>query len=819
MLWCVVLLSLGLVIPSYAQSVGAVEGVVRDAVSQEPLPGANVVLQGTTFGVSTDAEGGFMIPRVSPGEYTLQVSFVGFASAERPVTIRAGQTTTVDIALEETAFVGEEVVVTGTRQQEKILNAPVTIEAISARDLNTTGGGTYLSALSNLKGIDFVNVGINGQGISARGFNNHFNTRMLQMKDGRVAQLPGTGLPQGNFLPTSGLDVKSIEVVVGPASALYGPNAHTGVVNVITKNPWDESGAALDVRGGQQDLLDLNGRFAGTINERLGWKVTGQYMTATDYRPPTGGPNASAADSTHFFGTPFNERDLVQDYDINSVRAEGSLYYQFGDSWMATGSYGFSQNDNFGLTNNGRNRILDWQVQYQNLQLSSEHWFVQATHTSNDAGDTYQINNVAGRATGMLQQGMSRDQIRDQLPALREAEKFVDRGELWDSEVQYRNTLGVGGGTLNVVTGGQLREYQPDSDGTFLADANDEDISATEVGGYLQLDYRPSDRLRINTAARVDHHSEYNTQFSPKAAVVYTVASSHNVRAGYNRAFKSPTVLEGNLFIPIPAFDVAPGYFVNALGNYSGYTIRDAMTNEIVRTIDPLEPEEVNSLEIGYKGVFGRRVFVDVVAYNSWYQNFIGPLTLVADGITQIPFNADGSPVNAPGDDDTFNALSTYSNFGEATVRGLDVGVEVYASDYLNFSGSVSVIDLASFEQGEGTQDDLLLNVPDTKLKGSVTLRDAGFDGYFVSLSGRWQSAYAFRSGYWDSANFYADGEVPSRFVAGLTAGYTIPDTGVSLKASVTNLFNTDRVDVLGAPQTERLIWVSATYQFNGLRF
>ena len=111
----------------------------------------------------------------------------------------------------------------------------------------------------------------------------------------------------------------------------------------------------------------------------------------------------------------------------------------------------------------------------------------------------------------------------------------------------------------------------------------------------------------------------------------------------------------------------------------------------------------------------------------------------------------------------------------------------------------------------------MLLNVPGTKLKGSVTVRDLGAEGWFASLSGRWHSAFEFRSGYWDSANFYSDGEVPARFTAGLTAGYTIPQTGVKLKGSVTNLFNTDTPDVLGAPVTERLFWISATYKLDGL--
>jgi len=814
-----------------AASDGSISGMVLDTETEEPLVGANVVIEGLQRGTSTDADGNYRLEEVPAGDHTLIVTFIGYERREQDVSVVAGEETVMDVVLTPRTFVGDEVVVTGSKRPEKLLDAPVQVEAISADELDVTGGGTYLSALSTVKGVDFVNVGINGQGISARGFNNHFNTRMLQMKDGRVAQLPGTGLPQGNFLPTSELDVKSIEVVVGPASALYGPNAHTGVVNVITKDPWDQSGVALNVRGGQQSLLDINGRLAGTFGDsQFGWKATGQYMSANDFTPPSGGPNAAASDSTHFYTPVFNESELVGDYDIESIRAEGSLYYRFGDDWQANLAYGFSENDNFGLTNNGRNHIRDWQVQYQNLQVSNEHVFVQVTHTSNDAGDTYQINGVASAATTVYLEALgsgatdaqARQTALNQLPALREANKFVDRGELWDSEIQYRNTIGVGDGSLDVVTGAQARRYLPDSDGTFLADAVGRDIDATEVGGYLQVDYRPSDALRLNGAVRVDNHSEYDTQISPKAAIVYSVAPNQNVRVGYNRAFKSPTVLEGNLFIPIPVppgNGIPPGYVVNAIGNYTGFEIRDGDGN-VIREISALSPEEVNSIEIGYKGVFGKSVFVDIVAYHSWYNNFISPLQAVANGFTEIPFYADGTPVNAPGDDDVFNGLNTYVNFGEARVQGLDAGINVYFNEHFNVSGNVSLIELADFEEGDEGTNPLLLNVPTTKAKGSATVRDLGFEGWFLSASGRWNAAYEFASGtHWVSSRFYDDGEIPSRFSMGLTAGYTVPQTGVQVKASVSNLFDTETPDVLGAPVTGRLFWMSATYTFDGLNF
>jgi len=805
-------------LPAQAQE-GTLAGTVRDADTQEPLPGANVVLQGTEQGTSADANGGFRLEGVPAGSYTARVSFVGYDAVQRDVTIRGGETTRINVALSPEQLAGGEVVVTASRRQEKVLEAPLQIETVTTADLEEGGGDTFLSSLSDLKGVDFSRVGINGQSISMRGFNNNFNTRLLQLKDGRLAQLPGTGLPQGNFLPSSELDVKTIEVVVGPASALYGPNAHTGVVNVITKTPWDESGAALDVRGGQEDLIDINGRVAGTLNNQFGWKVTGQYMSATDFRPPTGGPNAEASDSTHFFGPlgEFNEVALVEDYDIESIRTEGSLYYRFADDWQAEFTAGFSENDNFGVTNNGRNRIQNWQVQFQSLKISSDHWFAQATHTSNSAGDTYQINGVASDAEAIFAQalengaspGQARQQALDQLPELREDNKFVDEGVLWDSEIQYSNSFGVGSGTLELVTGGQFRRFLPDSEGTFLADAGGQDIDETEGGGYLQLDYRPTDALRINAAARVDGNSEHETQFSPKAAVVYTVAPSHNVRVGFNRAFKSPTVLNNNLFLS--AAGLGPVFRGNS---DDGFTVRDGPTTDanVVREVDPLDPEEVNSVEVGYKGVFNQRLAVNLVAYNSWYTDFISPLTNVANPGTGTFAFEDGALVEGNG------FLWTYFNFGEATVRGLDFGLEYAASEKLDLSGSFSFIDLSDFEQGDASQD-LLLNVPEFKLKGSVTVRDVGIENAFLSAKGRWNSSYEFRSGFWESERFFDDGEIPDRFTATLTAGYTVPTTGLRLKASVTNLFDTETPDVLGAPETGRLFWVSASYTFDGLDF
>jgi iron complex outermembrane receptor protein len=323
------------------------------------------------------------------------------------------------------------------------------------------------------------------------------------------------------------------------------------------------------------------------------------------------------------------------------------------------------------------------------------------------------------------------------------------------------------------------------------------------------------DRLRAVLAGRFDTHTNYDDQFSPKAALVYTVAPGHNVRATYNRAFKSPTVLESFLYIPIDLTNVVPGYFLLAGGNIDGYNVRNA-GGDVVRSIDALSPEEVNTVELGYKGVLGSKLFVDAVGYYSWYTDFISPLTTVADGFEGVPFDENGDQVML--DQANFTGLLTYFNFGESEVRGLDLGLNYYFTDEINASVSYSHIDRVNFESESG--GDFLLNVPEDKIKGSLTIGDLIGPGSFLNISSRWNSAYKFASGsHWISENLLDDGEVPSRFVTDITAGYQIPNSGLSAKVSASNVFNNERIPVLGAPVRERLLWFSLTYKFDGLQF
>jgi iron complex outermembrane receptor protein len=329
-------------------------------------------------------------------------------------------------------------------------------------------------------------------------------------------------------------------------------------------------------------------------------------------------------------------------------------------------------------------------------------------------------------------------------------------------------------------------------------------IHTTEAGTYLQLDTRVLDRLRLAGAARADHHSLYGTQISPKAAVQYEIFDQHNVRLGYNRAFKSPTILEDYLKIG------------SLLGNRSGYVIKDA-TGNVVSEIAALSPEKVDAFEAGYKGSIANKVYVDAVAYQSYYRNFISALTSVANPMAgTFAFLPDGTPVGEG--TMTQGALSTYMNFGKAKIRGADIGVDYRPIDQLTLSTSASVLKLASFENNNTLQKDLLLNAPEYKFRGSIQGDGLGVVNSFFRLDGRYHNKYSFSSGYWDSERLLG-GKVPSRTVLDLTVGYKLPKQGLTFSGTLANMLDNRTPDLLGAPIPGRLAWLQVAYDFDGLRY
>ena len=280
------------VISSLAIAAGAkVKGVVSDTNSGDPLIGANVYLidadldTPTTMGSATDVDGSYTIDNIPIGNYILVSFYIGYEEYRKEFKATPNENVVIDISLSPSAIQLEETKVTGTRRQQKVTEAPASIEIVTQRDIkrqSTTNLGSYLKGL---KGVDFTSSGINNYSISIRGFNSSFSSRLLTLTDGRVANIPALRVINYSTIPQSTDDIEKMEVVIGPATALYGANAHSGVVNIISKSPATSEGITISASGtsDERELRKLNARWAKKLTNKISVKVSGSLLHAYEW--------------------------------------------------------------------------------------------------------------------------------------------------------------------------------------------------------------------------------------------------------------------------------------------------------------------------------------------------------------------------------------------------------------------------------------------------------------------------------------------------------------------------------------------------------
>ena len=266
----------------------SISGVVSDSTNGSSLIGANVILKGTSFGAATNTDGRYSIDKIPIGDYTLSASYLGFKAFEKKLSIQDNQNISINILMIPEAIKMETYVVTASRRRERVEDAPAAISVISKAEIRRESNTNLGDYLKGTKGIDFTQSGIDSYNMTARGFNSSFSSRLLTLTDGRMANVPSLRLTAYNVIPVSFEDVEQIEVVLGPSSALYGPNAHSGVLNIVTSSPLRNTGTSINIQGGMlsqnnTDLLKkLTFRTAHKFGN-IGFKISGVALSGQDW--------------------------------------------------------------------------------------------------------------------------------------------------------------------------------------------------------------------------------------------------------------------------------------------------------------------------------------------------------------------------------------------------------------------------------------------------------------------------------------------------------------------------------------------------------
>jgi len=661
--------------PARAQT-GAITGRVTDSTAQAPVGGARV--QATSAGrpaarTLTGPDGAFRLERLAPGTYSLSVTRIGYDPAAVPsVTVRAGETATVAVSLTPRAISLDAEVVTASRQEEKVLEAPASVSVLAREDIAAHPSLTPADRVAQLPGVDVVTGGLTQHNVVTRGFNNAGSGQLLVLTDNRYAAVPSLRINAYNFIPLTDDDLDRIEVVRGPGAALYGPNATAGVMHLISRSPFDSRGTSLSLSGGERGLLQVTGRHAGVVGSRLGWKLSGQYFRAQDfgYLDPQEAKNRS--DALLAGADPDTLRVGRRDSLIERASGEARVDWRAGAQTTLIGAVGVNQAiNNVDITGFGAAQVRDWRYQYAQVRLLRPDLFAQMFYNGSDAGETY-----------LLETGLP----------------VADRSQLFAAQFQHVLRLGQ---AETITWGADGQRTVPRTGGTIYGRFESDD-NTNEAGAYVHSETRLP-LADLVGALRLDYHSRVpGVVLSPRGAVVLHPGAGHTLRFTYNRAFSTPSSYDlfldllvrrlsvGGLTLPyaIRAMGVPSSGFTfrrdcgtllgglcmrspyapGSLGGPTQYLPADAtqlwsvvvdsvksligvdlsgvpapssaqVASRLARgdiasgALAPISPDEVtdlgplgdrttNTLELGYKGLLSDRLLATVDLYYSWYRGF-----------------------------------------------------------------------------------------------------------------------------------------------------------------------------------------------------
>lgn len=275
---------------SFGQNV-AINGKILNKSSQAGIPAVSVLVKGTNIGTYTNEKGDF---RLTTNEknfpLTLVISSVGYATQE--VTVNTNDEV-VNVQLEPSYVLGQEIVVAATRMPERILESPVSIERVSSANIRNAPGASYYDILAHLKGVDVTTSSYTFKTISTRGFNGSGNYRFNQLVDGMDNSAPALNFSVGNVIGLTELDVDNMELLSGASSALYGSGGMNGTLLISSKDPFKYQGVSFQVKQGVMHLndprrsaspfYDWSLRWGKKVSNKFAFKIGAQYIKAQDW--------------------------------------------------------------------------------------------------------------------------------------------------------------------------------------------------------------------------------------------------------------------------------------------------------------------------------------------------------------------------------------------------------------------------------------------------------------------------------------------------------------------------------------------------------
>lgn len=900
----------------YAQQV-SITGTVTDAETKSGIEGASIVVKGKLTGTMTDRSGKFSLKTNTSVPFTLTVSVVGYQKQDIEITTA----TDVNISLTPSAVLMDEMVFSASRVEESILESPVSIEKMDIRSIRETPSVNFYDGLQNIKGLEMVTSGLTYKQVNTRGFNDTGNARFLQLVDGVDNQTPGLNFAVGNLFGSSDLDMESVELIPGSASALYGPVAFNGVLMMRTKDPWLYQGLSAQTRIGvnhineeyadPHPLYDLSIRYAKAINDKFAFKLNASYFTGLDWyatnyedvNPNTPadqrGDDNPARNALNIYGddaattipgigevsrTGYEERFLL-DYDVYSLKLNGALHYRITDNIEVLYQYNYNQG-RAAYTGSNRFQLNNFNFQQHRIEMKGANYFVRAYANLEDSNDSYN-----GKGLGQL---INRTWVQDfngnivspqnadamwytrytaafmgdidgvSANSHDAARSFADVGrflpgtpEFEAAKSQLIATQGMGGAGIlsqskfyhaegqydftgiikpvDVLVGGNFRMYDMFTNGTLYDDLNNK-VTIKEGGAFVQVSKKLlSDKLKLTGSLRYDKNQNFDGRLTPRVSGVYAINGNHHFRSSYQTGFRNPT--PGDQYIKLNAGPITilggvpdnskgmnvyensftsasldPFYnaFYGALmgGASPDVALMQAKDLLVKSDVPYIKPERVQTFEIGYKGLFANKLYVDANYYYSAYNDFIlNQVVMQPQHEILLP---DGS-INPEAAADLLNQntrhlYQLYTNAGDrVSSQGATLGLSYLLPGDFTLGGNAT---WADFDLQNADENEIpRFNTP--KWRTTMTLgksslwKNAGFQ-----VAWRWQDTF----NWYGTFNQMRPGTINAYSVVDAQISYKATPIKSIIKLGANNIFNKQVYQAYGSPSIGAMYFISITF-------
>jgi iron complex outermembrane receptor protein len=486
---------------------------------------------------------------------------------------------------EETVKYEEQVVVTASRVEQQLINAPATVSVINQQTLASRSAADYATLFRTVPGVNVSQTSAREVNITSRGATGTLSTSQLALIDGRSMYLDFFGFIAWDFLPVNFNEVKQIEIIRGPASAVWGANAMSGVVNIITKSPRELKGTSVAMGYGIFDrevdgngaetggLWYVNGYHAGVINDRWSYKLSGGFYSTDAFARPQGLINNPAKTVM----TPYPQ---FENAGTEQPKADGRLDYDFADGQSRlTVAGGYAGTTGIVHTGIGPFRMED----------GSKLMYGKADYTRGAFKVKFFTNVLDGDAPALLAVGTDGQPI-----------KFFFNTKTYDFDVSNISTIG----TRHVLSyGANVRHNTFD---LSIAPGGD---TRNEQGIYLQDEIFLSEKFRWLVGARLDHFDVLKDPvISPRTTFMFKPAPDHTFRVSYNEAYRAPSLTNNFLDVTV-VNQLNLGSLNPAL---SGRTFNYAL---LAQGYTDLTEQRLKAYELGYSGVISNRVSVSLAFY------------------------------------------------------------------------------------------------------------------------------------------------------------------------------------------------------------